>query len=327
MRHKVRTEEVAGAVGAHQPLADLAEQQHGVASIQQLESLGYSRDAVSRASRSGRLHRLHRGVYAVGHRSLTWYSHCLAAVLACGPDALASHTSAAWLWGLLTNRPGSFHVTAPTRRHARPDLRLHYTRVADEDRAIREAIPVTALPRTLLDLAATLPANRLERAIERSEERGLFDLCAVDALLGRAGHHSGVSNLRCALAIYRDEPAFTRSRLERRFLDLVKSAGLPAPSMGFNEAGFELDAYWQPERFAVELDVYETHGSRAAFERDRLRQENLKLIGIEMIRVTGPRLDREPRAVIGRVATLLTLRRRQLKTEMEVTRTPQAGSA
>lgn len=84
--------------------------------------------------------------------------------------------------------------------------------------------------------------------------------------------------------------------------------------MGFNEAEFELDAYWQPEGFVVELDVYETHGSRAAFESDRLRQEELKLMGIEMIRVTGPRLYREPKAVIGRVATLLALRRRQLKT-------------
>jgi len=82
--------------------------------------------------------------------------------------------------------------------------------------------------------------------------------------------------------------------------------------MNFSEAGYELDAYWQSERFAVELDVYETHGTRAAFERDRRRQENLKLQGIEMIRITGPRLDREPQAVVERIATLLEQRRRQL---------------
>ena len=85
--------------------------------------------------------------------------------------------------------------------------------------------------------------------------------------------------------------------------------------MNFNEGEYELDAYWQPERFAVELDVYETHGTRAAFEEDRLRQENLKLMGVEMIRVTGPRLDREPARVIERIATLLDQRRRQLKRE------------
>jgi hypothetical protein len=169
---------------------------------------------------------------------------------------------------------------------------------------------VTALPRTFLDLAACVSASRLDRAVERAEELQLFDLKAMDALLRRAGGHPGVGRLRRALAIYRDEPAFLRSRLERRFLDLVRRAGLPAPSMGFNEVGYELDAYWPEERFVVELDVYETHGGRAAFEADRLRQENLKLIGIEMIRVTGPRLAREPKAVVERVARLLAQRRR-----------------
>ncbi len=112
-----------------------------------------------------------------------------------------------------------------------------------------------------------------------------------------------------ALAIYRKEPAFLRSTLEERFLKLVREAGLPAPAMNFNVGGYELDAYWERERFAVELDVYETHGTRAAFERDRIRQEDLLLIGVEMTRVTGPRLKREPQQVIGRVTNLLAQRR------------------
>jgi hypothetical protein len=308
-------------------LADRAERQHGVVSTPQLEALGYSRVAITRAAQSGRLHRLHRGVYAVGHKSLTWHSHCLAAVLACWPNALASHTSAAWLWELLASRPGTFHVTASTRRHRKTAMRLHYARLAEEDREVCDGIPVTSLSRTLLDLAATTSATRLDRAIERAEERGLFDLLAVDALLCRAGGHRGAGRLRRALAIYRDEPAFTRSRLERRFLALVRRSGLPAPSMNFSEAGYELDAYWQPERFAVELDVYETHGTRAAFERDRLRQENLKLQGIETIRITGPRLDREPAKVMERVARLLVQRRRQLSVERQMAGTPPRGSA
>ena len=93
---------------------------------------------------------------------------------------------------------------------------------------------------------------------------------------------------------------------------LVRTAGLPVPSMNFNLAGFELDAYWEAERFAVELDVYETHGTRTAFERDRRRQEDLKLAGVEMIRITGPRLDREPRLVVERLAVLLARRRGEL---------------
>lgn len=205
-----------------------------------------------------------------------------------------------------------FHITTPTRRHAKPSARLHHALLRDEDRQLRVGIPVTALPRTLLDLAAMLPTNRLRRAVERSEELRLFDLGAVDALLARAGGHAGAGRLRRALVLYHPLP-FTRSQLERRFLELVHGAGLPAPSVNFNEEGYELDFYWRPERFAVELDVYETHGSREAFEGDRLRQENLKLGGIEMIRVTGPRLDREPDQVIDRVAVLLERRGRELR--------------
>jgi hypothetical protein len=153
---------------------------------------------------------------------------------------------------------------------------------------------------------------RLGRCLERSEERRAFDLRAVDDLLARTVGHPGHGRLRAALAIYREDPAFIRSKLELRFLELARAAGLPPPAMNFNVAGFELDAYWERERFAVELDVYETHGSRAAFERDRLRQEDLKLIGVEMTRVTGPRLDREPKSMIKRIAALLEQRRRQL---------------
>src|SRR5881394_146430 len=297
----------------HQPLADLAELQHGVVSTRQMEALGYSRDAISYAAHSGRLHRLHRGVYAIGHLSLTWEGHCHAAVLACAPNALASHTSAAWLWGLLTSRPGTFHVTAPTRRHGKVALHLHFASLTEEDRAFREGIPVTSVARTLLDFAAIALPTRLNRAIERAEERALFDLRAVETLLARVGGHRGAGRLRGALAIYRDDPAFTRSGLERRFRDLVRRSSLPTPSMNFQEGEYQLDVYWQPERFAVELDVYETHGSRASFESDRLRQENLKLKGIEMVRITGPRLDGEPNEVIERIATLLDQRRSKLR--------------
>jgi Transcriptional regulator, AbiEi antitoxin len=294
-------------------LAELANRQHGVVSIRQLLGpLDYSASAVSRAVSAGRLHRLHRGVYAVGHTHLSLQGHYLAAVLACAPHALLSHVSAAWLWGLLRQRPGVIHITAPTRRRAKPLLSIHHARLVDEDYSLLDGIPVTALPRTLLDLAVMLPANRLRRAIERSEELRLFDLGPVDSLLARAGGHPGAGRLRRALVLYRPPP-FTRSGLERRFLELVEKAGLPTPSTGFNELGYELDAYWQMERFAVELDAYETHGTRAAFESDRLRQENLKLSGIEMIRVTGPRLEREPDEVIERVAVLLERRRRELR--------------
>ncbi len=167
---------------------------------------------------------------------------------------------------------------------------------------------MTALPRTLLDVAASARFDRLQRILERSEELKLFDLGPVEAVLARNAGHHGAGPLRRALVLYQPTP-FTRSGLERRFLDLVLEAGLPRPATNFNELEFELDVYWPEERFAVELDVFETHGTRAAFERDRLRQEELKLAGIEMIRLTGTRLEREPEKVVERVAMLLARRR------------------
>jgi hypothetical protein len=168
------------------------------------------------------------------------------------------------------------------------------------------------LARTKLDLAATLNPWRLERVLERSEELGLFDLGPIEEVLGRFSHHRGAKPLRAALDIYRPDPTFTRSGLEERFLVLVKATGLPTPSMNLNVAGLELDAYWPAERFAVELDIYETHGTRAAFERDRQRHEELLLAGIEFNRVTGPRLKREPERVMERLERLLA-RRRELR--------------
>jgi hypothetical protein len=179
--------------------------------------------------------------------------------------------------------------------------------LADEDRALREEIPVTSLARTMLDLAATVRFEWLEKMVERSEERGLFDLRAVEDLLGRTVGHHGHKRLRTAIALYAPS-SFTRSGLEKRFLELVLAAGLPQPHTNYVEHGFELDCYWPEHRFAVELDVFETHGTRAAFERDRRRQEDLLLVGIEMIRVTGPRLQSEPEELIRRVARLLSER-------------------
>ncbi len=268
----------------------------------------------------GRLLPLHRGVYAVGHRRLTWHGRCLAAVLAAEPNetgevvwpAVASHGSAAYLWRIFRYAPETIDVTAPIRRRAKRQFRVHFSSILlSEDRRERHGIPVTSVPRLLLDMAARSRPDQLGRYLERAEEHELFDLVAVEEILTRAGGHRGRRPLQRALAIYQPDPTFTRSGVERRFRELVRDAGLPAPAMNFSAVGYELDAYWERERFAVELDVYETHGTRAAFERDRVRQEDLKLAGIEMTRVTGPRLKREPGRVMERIGALLEQRRRE----------------
>jgi Transcriptional regulator, AbiEi antitoxin len=298
-----------------QELAELARKQHGVVSVRQLRGLlGYSQASVERAAVAGRLHRIHRGVYSVGHTDVSPHGLCLAAVLSCGPRALLSHWSAAWLWGVLATSPVPHHVTTPLPRKPRPPIRLHHSRtLVDEDRALVAGIPVTSLPRTMLDQACTLGFSRLRRMLQRAEELGLFDLGPVERVLARNAGHAGCGALRRSIELYRP-PRFSRSDLERDFLAAVVTAGLPDPMTNWVVLGYELDFYWPDHRFAVELDVFETHGTRESFESDRLRQEDLKLAGIELTRVTGLRLEREPRQVIDRVARLLEQRQRSLET-------------
>jgi hypothetical protein len=280
-----------------------------VVSVRQLETiLGYSPSTVKREVAAGRLLRLHRGVYAVGHRLVPAHGRCLAAVLACGPNALLSHRSAAWLWGITQYGPVPLHVTSPIPRKPRPPIKLHHSRILTaDDRAFEDGVSVTALPRTLLDCATELSLSHLRRVLERSEEQKLFDLGPIEDLLHRSGRHRGRRRLRQAIALYQPVP-FTRSGFERRFFEAVLRAGLPRPATNFVEAGFELDVYWPEHRFAVELDTYATHGTNAAFERDHLRDEDLALAGIEIVRVTDVRFHREPEEVLKRVATLLRRR-------------------
>lgn len=278
-------------------------------SARQLGGLGYPRKTISRWEMDGKLHRIYRGVYAVGHEALTWEGRCIAAVLANAP-AVASHKTAAWIWELRRWRPGRFDLTAPTRRHRREPIVVHFARLAPEDHAVVEGIPVTSLARTMLDLAPDEATKNLHQMMDRAEERKTFDLRHFDRLLGRAGGHPGRVKLRHALDTFKPEHAVLRSDLERRFRDLVIAAGLPTPQTNVFVEGYELDAYWEAEGFVVELDVYATHGSRSSFEADRERQDDLLLAGIELIRVTGVRLDREPRETIARVAAHLERRRR-----------------
>ncbi len=232
----------------------------------------------------------------------------MAAVLAARPS-VASHESGACLWGLLRYRPSTIDVTVPSERRQGRPFRLHFAALDRTEIGSPQGVPATSVARTKLDLAARLPQARLEGVFERSEELQLFDLGPLEAVLARTPHHPGAGTLKRVLALYRPEAAVTRSWLERRFLELVRKAGLPLPAMNYVVGGMELDAYWAAERFAVELDVFETHGTRVAFERDRIRADDLLALGIEVIRITGPRLRREPEQVMRRLADHLARRR------------------
>lgn len=296
---------------SHHGLAELARGQYGVVSICQLRELGYSEGSLRHALDAGRLHPVFHGVYAVGNPGISLHGECMAAVLSCGDGAVLSHRSAAWLWGLTSRFRRPIEVTAKSPRDTRRLIRVHSAAaLTPQDRATHEGVPVTAIPRTSLDFAAVDPAY-LGQALDNARRLGLLDMLAMDELIARSKGFRGVARLRTALKIHRST-AFTRSGLERSFLELVRRAGLPQPSMNLYIEGYELDAYWSTERFAVELDTYDYHGDPRAFEADRIRQENLKLAGIEMVRITGTRMDREPESIANRLSRLLAHRRREL---------------
>jgi hypothetical protein len=196
-------------------------------------------------------------------------------------------------------------VTVPTRRRARPGISVHTSPLDRADRATIDGIPVTSLSRTLLDLAEVVKPRQLERAVEAAEASGQFDLAAVDEVISRCRGRRGLGRLGAALAAYRPPP-FTRSELEQRFTELVQEAGLPLPSQNVHRHGYEVDAVWENERIIVELDGYEHHRTRAAFERDRDRDARLRAKGWTVLRFTWRQVVNDPQTVIAALRATLT---------------------
>jgi hypothetical protein len=286
-------------------VAEVAGRQHGVVAHRQLLALDLSAFAIQHRLRAGRLHRLHVGVYAVGHPLVSVHGRWMAAVLACGRGAVLSHRSAAALWGIRPSSRRTEDVTSPhaSRAH-RPGIKVHRTRrLPVEDLDAEDGIPVTTVARTLLDIAEVVEAKDLARAVESSERLRLFDLRAVEDLMDRSPGRRGLPPLKLALEAYQPVP-FTRSGLERRFLALCQEAGLPRPLSNVRIADVEVDAVWHDRRLVVELDS-SYHATSAAFERDRIRDATLQLAGYRVVRITHRRLLDQPFAVTHTLRTLL----------------------
>jgi very-short-patch-repair endonuclease len=288
-------------------LAELAEAQHGVVAIWQLYLLGFSWREVQRRAGSGRLHRIYRGVYAVGHARLTERGRWMAAVLRFGREALLSHRSGAGLRSLLADGRAVIDVTVPGRSRAGiAGITLHQPRSlhpADVD--VYDGIPTTSVARLLLDIAATEPRRRLERVFEAAERERVLDMRAVHAVIERAAGHRGRQPLLALLAAVSEPAHHTRSRLERRLLKRCRAVGLPEPAVNVWIEGQEVDLLWAEAKVIVELDSWEFHRTRHAFERDRARDVKLQLAGYRVLRFTWRQLETEPQVVVEAIEAAL----------------------
>lgn len=290
-------------------LAKLATAQHGVVAARQLRLLGYSSSAIGRRAESGRLLRIHRGVYAVGHARLSLRGRWMAAVLAAGPGALLSHRAAAALWELRPPPSGAIDVVVPGRRRRRArGIRCHSARTIDDaDRASVDGIPVTAIERTMLDYAEVASAQRLRFAFETAERLERVDGSKLDALRARSRGRHGLKPLAAALDALRGPAPWTQSELELRFLELVRAASLPEPQTNVVIAGVTVDFYWPAGGLVVEVDGFRFHRTRASFESDRRRDARLQIVGCRVIRVTQERIERGRRSLVGDLRALLSV--------------------
>jgi hypothetical protein len=229
----------------------------------------------------------------------------MAAVLACGDAAVITHRSAARLLELRQTGQRRIDVTVPVSCHSRPGIRLHRSELPREDVTRRDSIPVTTVSRTLVDLSAILKLNQLLRVVEQADRMGVLDLLAIERILAR-GRRPGGAKLKAILSEYRGVPA-TRSQLERDFLRLIETAGLPQPLVNSKVAGLEVDFFWPASRLIVELDGRAYHSSPRAFEEDRRRDARLQRAGYRVLRITFRRLRKDPMAVVGEVRAFIAL--------------------
>jgi very-short-patch-repair endonuclease len=231
----------------------------------------------------------------------------LAAVLACGARAVLSHRSAADHLGLRPCSRSAVDVTAPGRAgKQRQGIDVHRASGLDQrDVTTVRGIPTTTVARTLLDLATTLDRTALERAVEQAEKLRIFDLAAVVDVATRAGNRRSATALRDAIAAYTPEPAFVRSQLERRFLELCRAAGVPKPRTNNVTKGEEIDFTWPDCRLMIEVDSHRHHGTRAAFERDRRRDQRLTAVGWRVVRFTWRQVNDAPTEVAATLRALL----------------------
>jgi len=296
-----RKPETAGLDAA---IATLAGAQHGVVARRQLVELGLAPSAIEYRIAHGRLHALHRGVYAVGHQALRREAHWMAATLIT-KTAVLSHRSAAAVWGIRPVDRERIEIIVPRWLAPRDRLEIRQARLAADEVTTQSGIAVTTAARTLLDLAGVVPYHHLERAATEAEIRRLGSPTSLADLVARYPTRKGTAALRKLIAARDIGRNITKQELELRFLAFLDAHRLPRPHINHEVAGKEVDCVWPAHQLIAELDGFATHGTRRAFEQDRARDRALLLAGYRVTRITWRQLTEQPNALATELTTLL----------------------
>ena len=284
----------------------LANGQLGLITWDQLRAVGVPASTAHRWVSASRLHRLHPRVYVLGHLALAPMANELAAQLACGPGAVISHRSAAHLWGFIDDEPPLVDVTLAGRRcRPKKGIRVHSSaKLPERDVRPKGLVRLTYPARTVIDMAADLTLDELERLIAEARARKLLRDGELEAAVEQVGNGRGTAAVRAYLG-REGGPVLTRSQRERLMRRLVREAGLAQPQSNVRVAGYEVDFLWAEQRVVVEVDSWQFHGHRAAFERDRRKSMRLTDSGYIVIRITARQLVDEPLAVIAHISRAL----------------------
>jgi len=283
-------------------IAEIASRQHGVVSRRELLKAGVSPTEIRRRVRRGALISIHRGVFRVGHQAPSRLALYMAAVMACGERSLLCGRAAAHLLGLQRRPPSLPEVRCSGERRIRGVVTHRVRRAELTDGTTWRGIPVTSVQRTIVDLAAALEAPALARAVHEADVRHHTTPEQIEAVLARRHNWPGARKLRWVIG---GEIPVTLSRLEKRFLERLRTASLPQPLMNGRVGGRYVDCRWPERRLIVELDGYRYHRSRHAFEQDREREREARARGDEFRRYTWRDVEEEPERMLSDLQRLL----------------------
>jgi very-short-patch-repair endonuclease len=287
-------------------LARIASARHGVVTRAELLDAGITRSEIAVRLQRGALLREHRGVYRVGHRAPSTEARYLAAVLAGGEGALLSGLAGAHLLGLVKGPAPAPEVITRTQRRIE-GVRTHRSSSLNaRDATTVDGIPVTTVPRTLVDIASVLSLDALARACHEAGVRYGTTPRQVESVLARRPTNPGAKKLR---RIIHGDVRVTLSRLESRFLELLRGEGLPLPVTNRPAGGRRVDCRWPEQRLTVELDGYQFHNSRHSWEQDRLREREARARGDEFRRYSWGDVGEGPKFMLAELGALLTAAR------------------